>query len=80
MKPYGTARLKRLLREIGRMEYPEMRAFFDELGPQRTKDLNVKVGALYDSEKTEPGNLHDPWASDPDLSRGAMFLADEAGP
>jgi hypothetical protein len=79
MKPYGTARFKRLLREIGRMEYPEMRTFFDDLGPQRTKDLKVKASALLDSEKTEPGNLHNPWASDPDLSRWAMFLLDQVG-
>lgn len=79
MKPYGTRRLKRLLREIGRMKYPEMRAFFDELGPQRTRALYLEAKALYDSENDQPGNvMHDPWASDHDLDIGMMLLGDEA--
>jgi hypothetical protein len=76
MKRQRNAQLKHLLREIGGMKYPELEAFFDQLGPHQTQVLYLKASALYDSEKTEPGNLHSPWADDRDLDIGMMKLYD----
>jgi hypothetical protein len=80
LKPYGTRRLKRLIRGIGAMTHAEREAFFDRLGPDSYRDLRNTAIALYESEKTEPGNLHDPWSSDHDLSVGMMILFDRPNP